>query len=91
VEQVSSTFSLFNVVVDTDETAARILEILNAEKVACRITFMPLNKLNVRATELPSTAAVKPMIDIIKGKPMFKKAFLQVLITNWLYSNHLCF
>ena len=47
--------SLFNIVVDTDETASRILSIMNKKKVGGRVTFMPLNKLHVEEVKYPDT------------------------------------
>ncbi len=65
--------------VDTDETAAKILEIMNSEKIASRLTFIPLNKLNVHAAPLPTGASVRPMIEEIKPtSPVYKKAFQQI-------------
>ena len=36
---------LFHVVVDSDRTAAQILSIMNKQKMAGEVTFLPLNKL----------------------------------------------
>ncbi len=46
--------SLFHVVVDTDETASKLLEVMNREKSG-RVTFMPLNRLHPKETDFPAT------------------------------------
>ncbi|KAI8851056.1 SMCs flexible hinge [Chytridium lagenaria] len=45
VEVVGGGEDLFHVVVDTDETASFLLEVLNRDRLG-RVTFMPLNRLN---------------------------------------------
>ena len=64
--EVAGGGNLFNVVVDTDDTAATLLNILNEEKISTRITFMPLNQLVNRPTEMPTTTTAKPIIEVIK-------------------------
>lgn len=69
--------SLFHVVVDTDETASRILEALNKER-AGRVTFMPLNRLNPQASTYPEANDAIPMIKKLNFDPKYSKAFEQV-------------
>ncbi|KAF9297449.1 Structural maintenance of chromosomes protein 3 [Linnemannia elongata] len=69
--------SLFHVVVDTDETASRVLEALNKEK-AGRVTFMPLNRLNPHASTYPEANDAIPMIKKLNFDPKYSKAFEQV-------------
>ena len=38
---------MFNVIVDTDDTAAKLMVLLEKRKLG-RVTFMPLNKLSKR-------------------------------------------
>lgn len=52
--------SLFQVVVDNDETATKILERMVKDKSG-RITFMPLNRLRVHDVEYPKTNEAIPM------------------------------
>lgn len=52
--------SLFDIVVDTDDTAAKILEVLNRERSG-RVTFMPLNRLKPKNSEYPSGKDAIPM------------------------------
>lgn len=75
--EITAGNSLFHVVVDTDDTAARILEELNKEN-AGRVTFMPLNKLNIKSPNVPESEDAQPMLNELKFKPTFKKAFQQV-------------
>lgn len=44
--------SLFHIVVDTDETASRILEVMVREQLG-RVTFMPLNRLRPPTVKYP--------------------------------------
>lgn len=75
--EITAGNSLFHIVVDTDDTAARILEELNKENGG-RVTFMPLNKLNFKTPAMPTTEDAQPMLDELKFKTTFKKAFQQV-------------
>lgn len=47
--------SLFHIVVDNDDTASRILEVMVKEKLG-RVTFMPLNRLRPKAVTYPEQA-----------------------------------
>ncbi|KAG0348496.1 Structural maintenance of chromosomes protein 3 [Podila humilis] len=69
--------SLFHVVVDTDETATRVLDALNKEK-AGRVTFMPLNRLNPGAATYPEANDATPMIRQLRFDPKYTKAFEQI-------------
>jgi structural maintenance of chromosome 3 (chondroitin sulfate proteoglycan 6) len=78
--EIAAGGSLFFIVVDTEETAAKILDIMSKEKVG-RVTFMPLNRLAVKDVPLPDSPDVKPMISELKFKPVLQKAFQQVTRT----------
>ena len=70
--------SLFHIVVDTDETAQRVLEVMNREKSG-RITFMPLNRLRPKAITYPSGSnETIPLIKKLKFNPIYKAAMEQV-------------
>ena len=69
--------SLFHYVVDNDETASKVLEILQKERSG-RVTFMPLNRLKPRNMNLPKAADAVPMIEKLKYDALHHKAFLQV-------------
>ncbi|CAG7849952.1 Structural maintenance of chromosomes protein 3 AltName: Full=Cohesin complex Psm3 subunit [Serendipita indica DSM 11827] len=69
--------SLFHVVVDTDETASRVLKAMLEEK-AGRVTFMPLNRLKVKAVQYPEVDEVEPLIKQLEYNPLYEKALQQV-------------
>ncbi|CED84349.1 Structural maintenance of chromosome protein 3 (sister chromatid cohesion complex Cohesin, subunit SMC3) [Phaffia rhodozyma] len=69
--------SLFHVVVDTDETASRIVEAMNSER-AGRLTFLPLNRLRVASHAYPDTGDIIPLIRTLRYAPELSKAFEQV-------------
>jgi structural maintenance of chromosome 3 (chondroitin sulfate proteoglycan 6) len=56
--------SLFHVVVDTDETARKILEVLIKEK-AGRITFIPLNSVRVKPVKYPVGEDGQPLNETV--------------------------
>jgi structural maintenance of chromosome 3 (chondroitin sulfate proteoglycan 6) len=70
-------FSLFHIVVDTDQTAQRVLDIMIRDKTG-RVTFMPLNRLKPKNPELPNTNEAFPLIDKLRYDDMYEKALQQV-------------
>ncbi|RHZ44504.1 chromosome segregation protein SMC [Aspergillus thermomutatus] len=75
--EVTAGQSLFHYIVDTDETATKVLEILQQEK-AGRVTFMPLNRLRSKPANLPRASDTIPMIDKLQYDPAYEKAFNHV-------------
>ena len=75
--EVTAGNSLFHYVVDNDETATRVIEILQKEK-AGRITFIPLNRVRPRTGNVPKANDALPMIEKIQFDPIYEKAFQQV-------------
>ncbi|KAF8453532.1 RecF/RecN/SMC [Terfezia claveryi] len=75
--EVTAGASLFHLVVDTDTTATRVLEMLQREK-AGRITFMPLNRLTPRLGKFPEDTKGYPLLKTIRYDPAYAKAFEQV-------------
>ncbi|KAE8412694.1 RecF/RecN/SMC [Aspergillus pseudocaelatus] len=75
--EVTAGQSLFHYVVDSDETATKVLEILQQEK-AGRVTFMPLNRLRSRPTNMPRASDTIPMIEKLQYDPAYEKAFVHV-------------
>ncbi len=69
--------SLFHYVVDNDETASKVLQILQKERSG-RVTFMPLNRLKPRLGTFPQAADAVPMIDKLQYDQLHHKAFVQV-------------
>jgi structural maintenance of chromosome 3 (chondroitin sulfate proteoglycan 6) len=64
-------------VVDTDETASRLLEAMRASDGG-RVTFMPLNRLHPQEIQYPEARNVRPIISRLVFDPRFIKAFQQV-------------
>ncbi|XP_049848611.1 uncharacterized protein LOC126315399 isoform X2 [Schistocerca gregaria] len=78
--EAASGVALFHVVVDTDETASRLLSRLNEEKCG-RVTFMPLNRVQVRMGHvgLATTEQVQPLTGVLSyDHARFGKVFEQV-------------
>lgn len=75
--EVTAGQSLFHYVVDTDETATTVLEILQKEK-AGRVTFMPLNRLRSKPANLPRASDTIPMIEKMQYDPAYEPAFQHV-------------
>ena len=69
--------SLFNYVVDTDDTASKIIEILNKERGG-RVTFVPLDKIKPKTTNFPQAQDARPMMSLMKYDPKFENAIQQV-------------
>ncbi|CAJ1934816.1 unnamed protein product [Cylindrotheca closterium] len=62
--EVAAQNALFHVIVDTDATAARLMEHLEKRKLG-RVTFMPLNRLKVgQNTRYPQSSDVTPLLDM---------------------------
>ena len=75
--EVTAGNSLFHYVVDTDDTATRVLEILNRERSG-RITFMPLNRLRPKVPVMPTGNDVIPMIQKLEYDRLYEKAVQHV-------------
>ncbi|KAJ2817647.1 Structural maintenance of chromosomes protein 3, partial [Coemansia sp. 'formosensis'] len=69
--------SLFHVVVDSDETASKVLGELNRQKLG-RLTFMPLNRLNPSAATYPGASDAIPMIERLVFNRRYQRAFQHV-------------
>jgi structural maintenance of chromosome 3 (chondroitin sulfate proteoglycan 6) len=65
------------VVVDTDDTASRVLDIMLKEKTG-RVTFMPLNRIKPKDVNYPNATDAIPLIDKLRYEPALDKAFRQV-------------
>lgn len=72
--EVTAGQSLFHCVVDTDETATKVLEILQNEKSG-RVTFMPLNRLRGRPVNMPKASDTIPMIEKLRYDAAYERAF----------------
>ncbi|KAH7098435.1 RecF/RecN/SMC protein [Auriculariales sp. MPI-PUGE-AT-0066] len=69
--------SMFHVVVDTDATAQKVLDIMLREKTG-RVTFMPLNRLKPKPQTFPAGGDVVPLIDKLDYAAEVDKAMRQV-------------
>ncbi|KDQ11977.1 hypothetical protein BOTBODRAFT_113479 [Botryobasidium botryosum FD-172 SS1] len=69
--------SLFHVVVDTDDTASRVLDVMLKERTG-RVTFMPLNRLKPKPVQFPQAPDAIPLIEKLSFDPAHAKAFEQV-------------
>jgi structural maintenance of chromosome 3 (chondroitin sulfate proteoglycan 6) len=69
--------SLFHVVVDTDNTASKVLEIMLKEKTG-RVTFMPLNRLKPKNPTPPNAQDAVPLMDKLRYEATHQKAIQQV-------------
>ncbi|CAO3632520.1 unnamed protein product [Mucor fragilis] len=69
--------ALFQVVVDTDDTASTLLEAMGNQKSG-RITFIPLNRVKPRQVEYPQTDEATPLIGQLQYDAKYQKAFEQV-------------
>jgi len=70
--------SLFHVVVDTDDTAARVIELLNEQSLG-RVSFLPLNRLHAKEMKFEGLSRddAIPLLDKLRFDPMYRKAFVQ--------------
>ncbi|KAH9826549.1 Structural maintenance of [Teratosphaeria destructans] len=75
--EVTAGTSLFNYVVDTDDTATRILDILKREHGG-RITFVPLNQIRTRPVNIPQASDAVHLVKKLKYDMKYDKAFQQV-------------
>lgn len=75
--EVTAGNSLFHYVVDNDDTATRIMDVLNEER-AGRVTFMPLNRLKPKVPKFPNAQDARPLMSLIKYDQKYEKAVQQV-------------
>ncbi|KAK3634324.1 Structural maintenance of chromosomes protein 3 [Elasticomyces elasticus] len=75
--EVTAGTSLFNYVVNTDDTATRITEILQKEKSG-RVTFVPLSRVRFKAVNIPKTSDAVHLVTKLKYDARFEVAIQQV-------------
>jgi structural maintenance of chromosome 3 (chondroitin sulfate proteoglycan 6) len=75
--EITAGNSLFHYVVDNDNTASKVIEILQRKKLG-RITFIPLNRVNPKTANVPKANDAIPMIEKIQFDPTYERAFQQV-------------
>jgi structural maintenance of chromosome 3 (chondroitin sulfate proteoglycan 6) len=69
--------SLFHVVVDSDTTSSKIVDMLNKERGG-RITFIPLNRMTIKNTQLPKATDAQSLIAKIQYDPTHEKAMQSI-------------
>jgi structural maintenance of chromosome 3 (chondroitin sulfate proteoglycan 6) len=76
--EVAANNALFNVIVEDDEVASRLIAKLTKDNLG-RVTFMPLRQLQVHQETYPTSSDVHPLIKVgIKYDKKVEKAMLQV-------------
>ncbi|KAK1070015.1 Structural maintenance of chromosomes protein 3 [Friedmanniomyces endolithicus] len=75
--EVTAGTSLFNYVVDNDETATRLTNVLQKEKSG-RVTFVPLSRVRFNAVAIPKTSDAVHLVTKLKYDPLYELAFQQV-------------
>uniref|UniRef100_A0A4W3K384 Structural maintenance of chromosomes protein 3 n=1 Tax=Callorhinchus milii TaxID=7868 RepID=A0A4W3K384_CALMI len=76
--EVTAGNRLFYHIVDSDEVSTKILMEFNKQNFPGEVTFLPLNKLDVRDTAYPETNDAIPMISKLRYVQRFDKAFKHV-------------
>lgn len=77
-------FSLFHVVVETDDISTRIIRYLTAEKGG-RVTFIPLNRVKVPHITYPQSSDVVPLLKKLKFRSDCASAVEQVCILTCIF------
>ena len=75
--EVTAGNSLFHYVVDNDDTATKVIEIMQKKKLG-RLTFIPLNRIKPKTGNVPKANDAIPMIEKIQFDPRYEKAYQQV-------------
>lgn len=74
--EVAAQNSLFHIIVDTDETAAKLMKRLENDKLG-RVTFLPLNQLSVEGVSYPDSTDVAPLMEeCVEFDPAVRKAIV---------------
>ncbi|KAL7538031.1 hypothetical protein ACHAXR_008232 [Thalassiosira sp. AJA248-18] len=82
--EVAAQNSLFHIIVDTDATAARLMKRLEDEKLG-RVTFLPLNQLQVDNARYPESTDVAPLMEqCISFDPAVRRAMEHVFARKLL-------
>ncbi|WFD44305.1 Structural maintenance of chromosomes protein 3 [Malassezia psittaci] len=70
--------SLFHVVVDNEQTAGKLLELMQQEPQSGRVTFMPLNRLHTNQVAYPQASDAVVMVRKLSFQPEVLSAMKQV-------------
>jgi structural maintenance of chromosome 3 (chondroitin sulfate proteoglycan 6) len=72
--EVTAGNRLFHHIVESDRVGTQILKEMNKQKLPGEVTFMPLNRLNVRPIEYPTTKDAIAMVTKLDYKGSYDKA-----------------
>ncbi|KAJ8979448.1 hypothetical protein NQ317_006762 [Molorchus minor] len=72
--EVTAGNRLFHHVIDSDKVGTVILKEMNKQKLPGEVTFMPLNRLNVRDQDYPNDSDAIPMVSKLHYDPKYDKA-----------------
>ena len=75
--EVSAGNSLFHVVCDNDETATKVVELLNKERGG-RLTCIPLNRVKAKHVQLPNSSDAFPLLRKLEYDPAYDNAFRHI-------------
>ena len=76
--EITAGNAIFNVVVDSFDVSARILNHMNQKKKQGRVTFFPLDTCKGVARPIPTTAECSPLIAHINCQPKFRSVIAEV-------------
>ena len=77
VTESAAEAALFHVVVEDDDVATKIMDRLTKDKGG-RLTFIPLNRINVPDMQLRPTENMQPLLPKLVYEPRFEDAFRHV-------------
>ncbi|XP_015607337.1 structural maintenance of chromosomes protein 3 [Cephus cinctus] len=72
--EVTAGNRLFHHIVETDKFGTKILKEMNNQRLPGEVTFMPLNRLHVKAIDYPQTGDAIPMISRLNYDPKYDRA-----------------
>ncbi|XP_055370824.1 structural maintenance of chromosomes protein 3 [Condylostylus longicornis] len=72
--EVTAGNRLFHHIIDTDRVGTQILKEMNKQKLPGEVTFMPLNRLQVKIHDYPDDPDSIPMISKLKYEEQYDKA-----------------
>lgn len=86
--EITAGNALFNIVVDSFATSARLLEHINKRRKQGRVTFFPLDTLKPAPRALPTTAECSPLLSHVvfdkKFAPVYNELFGKTAVVKTL-------
>ncbi|XP_060524565.1 structural maintenance of chromosomes protein 3 [Cylas formicarius] len=86
--EVTAGNRLFHHVVDSERVGTQILKEMNRQKLPGEVTFMPLDRLNVREIDYPNDSDAIAMVSKLNYDPKYDKA-MRYLFGKTLICRHL--